>query len=196
MENIKISSVSFNDSNDSLLVNCTLLKGSEESTICSLKGLTIKNYNGTVVASGTATPATLNLNQPTIVKISLAKPLPPEIYTVEVITSNRFTFTTSLNVGNFTNPQQKIEIRNLRYDSPQKSIFLTCSKIEERTKLFVYVLDSRGYLVDTDWHPIRTQMASNNETSIKVALRDQLGTGQYSLTISTEKGVTTHFTIT
>jgi len=195
LEDIKIHSVTLNQANNSLLVNCTLFDGSKESTTCNLKQLIIRNFNGTPVATGIPAPCTLYLNEPTIVTLNLTIPLPSEIYTIEVLTSNKFTFTSSLNVGNFTDPQQKIEVKNLHYNNLTRSIILTCCKIEDRTQLFVYILDDSGYLIDTDWHPVRTQIPQNNETSVKVVLTDSLNAGQYSLTISTPRGVTTHFTV-
>jgi hypothetical protein len=188
---IPIASASYDSKENAIFLNCTLLKGYKGATECNLTKIIVANYKAKVF-EGSPVPSKLMLNQTTIVKVNLGKPLPPEIYYLQLKSQNYVSYYT-LNVGNFTDPQKQIEVKQVSYNYPDKAVFVECNRIEERTDLWVVIKDSQGQPVATDYRPNRTQTAQG--TIIKVNLEDALAYGQYAIYLVTEKGLIKNFTV-
>jgi hypothetical protein len=188
---IPIASASYDSKENAIFLNCTLLKGYKGATECNITKIIVANYKGRVF-EGTPVPSTLLLNQTTTVKLNLGRPLPPEIYYIQLKSQNYGSYYT-LNVGNFTDPQKQIEVKQVSYNSPDKAVFVECNRIEERTDLWVVIKDNQGQPVAIDHSPIRTQIAQG--TIIKVSLDDALASGQYAIYLVAEKGLISNFTV-
>jgi hypothetical protein len=197
LQEISIDGGLYDSKNKTIFVNCTLIKGYNGATECYLTNFTlgyttkIQNSRGSVF-EGIPVPSKLLLNETTTVRLNLGTPLPPEIYSVNLRTNYGFSSYT-LNVGNFTDPQEQIEVKKVSYTNPDKAVFVECSRIEARTDLFVVIRDSQGDMVANDHSPIRTQTAEG--TMIKVAVDDVLTSGQYTIYLVTEKGLISNFTV-
>lgn len=191
-ERVEVDGGTFDGEANAILLNCTLLKGSSESTVCNLKEITIQDYRGTV-ASGIPVPSQLILNEKTTIRLNLNASLPSEIYFVQIRTANGTVFGYSLNVGNFADPQEQIEVKEIWYNSTENAVFAKCNRIEERTDLSVVIKDSQGGFVGRDMNPIRNQM--DEGTMLKASLNQVLTPGQYSLYIVTGKGLIKQFTV-
>ena len=182
---------SYDSKENAIFVNCTLTKGYNGAAECNLTKFTLENYRGRVF-EGIPIPSKLLLNETTTVKLNLGTPLPPEIYFVQLKTSYGGV-STSLNIGNFVDPQKQIEVKKVSYNSPDKVVFVECNRIEARTDLWVVIKDSEGNAVATDHSPVRTLMAEG--TIVEVSLNEPLSSGQYSLYLVAEKGLISNFTV-
>ena len=158
MQEISTSWGSYDGKENAIFVNCTLTKGYDGATGCNLTKFTLENYRGRVF-EGIPVPSKLLLNETTTVRLNLGTPLPPEIYFVQLKTSQYGGVSTSLNIGNFVDPQKQIEVKEVSYNSPDKVVFVECNRIEARTDLFVVIKDSLGGMIANDHSPIRTQTA-------------------------------------
>ncbi len=69
-----------------------------------------------------------------------------------------------------------------------------CSRIYDRTSLFVVVKDTYGSPVATYGDPIRSQI-SNDDTLLTLRVDQLLSSGEYSAYIVTEKGAIKKFSI-
>jgi hypothetical protein len=193
-EILKIDSPTFSQEDNSISMNCTLVKGYNGSSVCTLLEFTIRDYGG-IVFRGIPVPSALNLNETTTIKLSLGKPLPPEIYYLDLSTNSGSGSGTSMNVDNFVDPQKQIEIREILYDADANILFVRCNRIETRTDLFVVVKDSQGGVVARDMSPVRTEILAGEGTELTVSLNELLASGQYSVYLVSPFGLIKPFTI-
>jgi hypothetical protein len=195
MQEISTSWGSYDSKENAIFVNCTLTKGYNGATECNLTKFTLENYKGRVF-EGIPIPTKLLLNETTTVKLNLGSPLPPEIYFVQLETSQYRGVSTSLNIGNFVDPQEQIEVKKIFYDKTANILFVECNRIYDRTDLFVVVKDNRSAGVDlvNSFHPVRIDLPPNG-TELRISPQEPLVPGKYCLYIVTPKGLITPFTV-
>jgi hypothetical protein len=200
MEEISIDWGSYDTKENAIFVNCTLTKGYNGATECNLTTFTlgyttkIQNYRGSV-CEGIPVPSKLLLNETTTVRLNLATPLPPEIYSVNLRT-NYGGSSYTLNVGNFTDPQEQIEIKEISYNRTTNTLFVECTRIYDRTDLFLVVKDNRsaGVSLDNFDRPVRIAITPNT-TELRINPQEPLVPGKYCLYLVTPKGLITPFTV-
>ena len=195
IEEILIDWGSYDSEENAIFVNCTLTKEGKGATECNLTKFTLENYRGRVF-EGTPVPSKLLLNETTTVRLNLGSPLPPEIYFVQIMTAYGGV-STSLNIGNFVDPQEQIQVKEIFYDKTTNILFVRCNRIYDRTDLFVVIKDNQSAMVNLNnnfHHPARIDLPPN-ETQLRINPQKPLTTGQYSLYIVTPKGLITQFTV-
>jgi hypothetical protein len=186
---------SYDSKENAIFVNCTLIKGYNGTTECILTKFTLDNYRGRVF-EGTPVPTKLLLNETTTVKLNLGSPLPPEIYNVQLMTSNRGSVGTSLNIGNFVDPQEQIEVKEIFYDKTTNILFVECNRIYGRTDLSVVIKDNQSANISLENfdRPVRIDIPPN-ATQLRISPQEPLVPGQYCLYLVTPKGLITQFTV-
>jgi hypothetical protein len=194
---ISIGTTLYDETKNAIFVNCTLIEGYKGATECNLTRFTVET-NRRIVLEGTPTPCKLLLNETTTVTLNLRTQLQPEIYYVNIKTSpNGGGFSlSSINVGNFVDPQQQIEIKQITYDKAANTIIVDCSRIFDRTDLSIVIKDSQSALVQlTNFNrPTRIDI-DQNATQLRINPQEPLSPGKYCLYLVTEKGLITPFTV-
>jgi hypothetical protein len=195
MQEISTSWGSYDSKENAIFVNCTLTKGYDGATECNLTKFTLDNYRGRVF-EGIPIPSKLLLNETTTVRLNLGSPLPPEIYFVQLKTSQYGGVSTSLNIGNFVDPQEQIEIKEIFYDKTTNTLFVECNRIYDRTDLSVTIKDNRSFGVSLGNfdRPVRIDLPPNG-TQLRISPQEPLVPGKYCLYLVTPKGLTTPFTV-
>jgi hypothetical protein len=191
---ISMGSASYDSGENAIFVNCTLVKGYKEATECNLTKFTIENYKGRVF-EGIPIPTKILLNETTTIRLNLGTPLPPEIYYVNLKTLNGGVGTT-LNIGNFVDPQEQIEVKEIYYDKTKNTLFVECNRIYDRTDLSVTIKDNRsaGVSLGNFGRPVRIDLPSNG-TELRISPQEPLVPGKYCLYLVTPKGLITPFTV-
>ena len=195
MQEISTSWGSYDSKENAIFVNCTLIKGYDGATECNLTQFTLENYKGRVF-EGIPIPSKLRLNETTTVRLNLGSPLPPEIYFVQLKTSQYGGVSTSLNIGNFVDPQEQIEVKEISYDKTTNTLFVECNRIYDRTDLSVTVKDNRSSMVSLGnfGRPVRIDLPPNG-TELRISPQEPLAPGKYCLYLVTPKGLITPFTV-
>lgn len=186
---------SYDSKENAIFVNCTLIKGYEGAKECNLTKFTLENYRGRVF-EGIPIPSKLLLNKTTTVRLTLGSPLPPEIYFVQLKTSQNGGVFTSLNIGNFVDPQEQIEVKEIFYDKTTNTLFVECNRIYDRTELSVTIKDNRSFGVSLGNfdRPVRIDLPPNG-TQLRISPQEPMVPGKYCLYIVTPKGLITPFII-
>jgi len=102
-----------------------------------------------------------------------------------------------LNIGNFVDPQEQIQVKEIFYDKTTNTLFVECNRIYDRTDLWVTIKDNQSGMVGLDnkfGRPVRIDLTPN-ETQLRISPQKPLMPGQYSLYIVTPKGLITQFTV-
>ena len=195
MQEISTSWGSYDSKENAIFVNCTLIKGYDGATECNLTKFTLENYKGRVF-EGIPIPSKLLLNETTTVRLNLGSPLPPEIYFVHLKTSQYGGVSTSLNIGNFVDPQEQIEVKEIFYDKTTNTLFVECNRIYDRTDFFVVIKDNRsaGVNLINSFKPVRIDLPPNG-TQLRISPQEPLVPGKYCLYLVTPKGLITPFTV-
>jgi hypothetical protein len=196
MEEISTNWGSYDSEKNAIFVNCTLIKGYNGATECNLTQFTLENYRGRVF-EGIPVPSKLQINETTTVRLNLGSPLPPEIYRGALVTSKGSHFSSpELNFGNFVDPQEQIEVRQIFYDKTTNILFVECNRIYDRTDLSVTIKDNRSAMISLSNYdrPVRIDIPPNR-TELRLYPQKTLIPGQYCLYLITPKGLITQFTV-
>ena len=196
MEEISTTWGSYDSKENAIFVNCTLTKGYNGAIECNLTKFTLENYRGRVF-EGIPVPSRLLLNEPTTVRLNLGLPLPSEIYCGDIETSIGGHFSSpELNFGNFVDPQEQIEVKEIFYDKTTNTLVVECNLIYDRTDLFVVIKDNRsvGVSLGNFGRPVRMDITPNT-TELRISPQEPLAPGKYCLYLVTPKGLITPFTV-
>jgi hypothetical protein len=195
MERIIFGSTSYNSTDNTIQLNCTLTKGSNGAKACDLENVRVFNVSGIIVATGTPVPAELALDQPSTIYAHLNATLPAERYSVHLDTRNGSTFVSELVIGGFKDPQEQITVKEISYNSSDYSVFVKCNKIYERTQFYIAIVNKLGTPPAINNYTPALIDLPLNETAFKVNLDSPLPSGQYTLYIITGKGLTIDFNV-
>jgi hypothetical protein len=196
MEEISTNWGSYDSQENAIFVNCTLTKGYNGATECNLTKFTLDNYKGRVF-EGIPVPTKLLLNETTTVKLNLGSHLSSEIYYGDIATAKGSHFRSpELNFGNFVDPQEQIEVKEIFYDKTTNTLFVECNRIYARTDLSATIKDNRSAMISLDNYdrPVRIDIPPN-ATELRISPQKPLTPGQYCLYLIASKCLITQFTV-